>query len=156
MNTAILYQQTTALGAQQRSYPIKTRLSSFFTPGPYDVICARGNEAQSHLGNINFRKIVAQNLDEYARAPSKMFKSLVVSSVVLDWVRANTEPEGGFVKQINGVWHEVGDHQAREKVGQALRKQNHRQYKSSTKAKRQRWKREKGYVPVELLMMTRA
>jgi hypothetical protein len=63
-----------------------------------------------------------------------------VSSVV-EWFR-KASPNGGFVKEMNGVWYEVGDHLAREKVGQALRDRLHGQYKSSTKAKRRRWKKE--------------
>jgi hypothetical protein len=36
----------------------------------------------------------------------------------------------------------VGEDYAREKVGQGLREKNHHQYKSTTKAKRRRWKKE--------------
>ena len=133
--------ETRYVQQRTRSHPKRTKLSSSFAPGPYDVVCARGKEAHNHIGNINFRKKVAESSNDYANAESKMFKSLVVSTVV-DWVRANSGPEGGFVKQIQGIWYEVGDAMAREKTGQALREQNHKQYKSSTKAKRRRWKQE--------------
>jgi hypothetical protein len=76
------------------------------------------------------------------KADSKLVKSMVISSVV-EWVR-KLSLDGGFVKQCNGVWYEIGEYLAREKVGQALREKNHSQYKFSTKAKRRQcWKKEK-------------
>ena len=82
-----------------------------------------------------------RSVNAYAEAETKLYKSLVVSSVV-EWFRKASPNGGGFVKELNGVWYEVGDHLAREKVGQALRDKLHSQYKSSTKAKRRRWKKE--------------
>jgi hypothetical protein len=116
-----------------------TRLAHGFTPGPFDVICARGKEARNH--NKKFREKIKQSVDAYAKAETKLYKSLVVSSVV-DWFREASPNGAGFVKESNGVWFIVPDQLAREKVGQALRDQLHSQYKSSTKAKRQRWKKE--------------
>lgn len=69
-------------------------------------------------------------------AESRLYKSLVVSSIV-DSIRKES-PNGGFVKEIDGVFYEVGDHLAREKTGQALREQLHSQYKSSAKSKQRR------------------
>lgn len=43
--------------------------------------------------------------------------------------------EGGFVRNIAGEWFDVGDRNAREKIGQAFRDSLHTKYKSSTKAK---------------------
>jgi hypothetical protein len=117
-----------------------TPLASCFTPGPFDVICARGGEARNHSGNNTFKQKIKESTEAYAKADSKLYKSLVVSSVV-DFFR-NASPDGGFVKKHNVVWYEVGDQLAREKVGQALRDQLHSQYKSSTKAKRRRWRKE--------------
>ena len=74
-----------------------------------------------------------------AKAESKVFKSIVVSSIV-NWVHKES-PNGGFVKKMNdGRWCEVGDNLAREKVAQSFRDLLHDQYKSSTKSKRQRRK----------------
>jgi len=44
---------------------------------------------------------------------------------------------------ITGAWREVGDHLAREKVGQTLRDSLHNKYSSSTKAKKRRRQAEK-------------
>jgi flagellar biosynthesis GTPase FlhF len=114
------------------------KLGAFFRHGPFDVICARGKDAKNHSGNIQFRRRIEESREAYAQAGSRLYKSLVVSSVV-NWVR-EASPNGGFVKEIDGIWYEVGDHLAREKVGQALREQLHSQYKSSAKSKRSRRK----------------
>lgn len=111
-----------------------------FIPGPFDVICARGKHAKNHIGNQRFRQKIKEVTQAYANAESRLYKSLVVSSVI-DYVR-KASPNGGFVKEVDGVWYDVGDHQAREKVGQALRAELHPKYRSSTKSKRQRWKQE--------------
>jgi hypothetical protein len=111
-----------------------------FIPGPFDVICARGKRAKNHIGNQRFRQKIKEVTQAYADAESRLYKSLVVSSVI-DYVRKES-PNGGFVKEVDGVWYDVGDQQAREKVGQALRDQLHPKYRSSTKSKRRRWKQE--------------
>lgn len=93
-----------------------TPLAPDFMPGPRDVICARGKPALMHSGNRRYRVMIDMNLDKYSRATTKVEKSLIVSTVV-DAVR-EASPNGGFVKKLDGQWYEVGDHLAREKVGQ--------------------------------------
>jgi hypothetical protein len=113
-------------------------LAEDFIPGPYDVICARGKQAAQHAGNVRFREIIQRFKPSYANAANKVEKSLIVSEIV-DSVRGYS-PEGGFVKKFGGRYYEVGDSVAREKIGQCLRDQLHSQYKSSTKAKKNRRK----------------
>jgi hypothetical protein len=91
-------------------------LARDFQPGQYDVICARGKRALQHEGNKRFRAMIEKNLSSYSSAANKVEKSLIVSSII-DCVRKNS-PHGGFVKEENGQWYEVGDHVAREKTGQ--------------------------------------
>lgn len=116
------------------------RLDDSFCPGSFDVICARGKDAKNHIGNKHFRQKVIEATRAYEQAESRLYKSLVVSSIVESIRQAS--PHGGFVKEIDGVWYEVGDHLAREKTGQALREQLHSHYKSSAKSKRRRRKLE--------------
>lgn len=87
-----------------------------FAPGPLDVICARGKAAKNHPGNKRFRHLIHMSLEEYSAAETKLAKSLIVSSIV-DNIRLSS-PDGGFVREEDGVWYEVGDHVSREKVGQ--------------------------------------
>mmetsp|Transcript_28067 Transcript_28067/g.39453 ORF Transcript_28067/g.39453 Transcript_28067/m.39453 type:complete len:231 (-) Transcript_28067:96-788(-) len=98
-----------------------TPLPEDFKPSNYDVICGRGKSCFNHIGNRRFRVTIDMNLARYAAASSKLEKSLIVMSIV-DMVRDNS-PRGGFVKHVvrTARWYEVGDHLAREKVGQALR-----------------------------------
>lgn len=110
-----------------------TRLSANFSPGRFDVICARGKKALQHVGNVNFRRMIESNLEPYSRANTKPLKSALVTSIV-NAVR-QASPEGGFVKEVDGAWYEVGDHIAREKIGQSFRDALHTQYRSSTRAK---------------------
>ena len=113
-----------------------TPLPPTFQPGPYDVICAKGKDARNHEGNKFFRKLIQNALPIYKEASSKFEKSMIVSEVI-DEIRSRTQIDGGFVKPDgNGGYMEVGDHLAREKVGQNLRDSLSDQYKSSTRAKR--------------------
>lgn len=127
---------------------------NFTHPGKYDVICARGGKARNHSGNLLFRELIQKHLDAYSKAASKIEKTSIVTRII-DSVRIQS-PEGGFIKEIEGEYFEVGDHVAREvsfvvelvpksskvhviqylqKVGQCFRDLLHTKYKSSTKAK---------------------
>ena len=117
----------------------KKKLAFDFQPGPFDVICARGSYALRHEGNKRYRSLITEQLDVYSSARTKLDKSIIVSNIV-HAVRG-ASPNGGFVKQKAGVWIEVGDHLAREKIGQSFRDALHFKYKSSTKAKNHRRKR---------------
>lgn len=96
----------------------------------------------NHVGNVRFREIIRSKLPQYNACRSKLEKSLIVTTIV-DSVR-DVSPDGGFVKknEATGVWYDVGDALAREKIGQTLRDQLHSKYKSSTKAKKERRKAE--------------
>jgi hypothetical protein len=113
-----------------------TPLSANFSPGRCDVICARGKEAKNHEGNRRYRAIIKNTLNKYAQATSRYEKTVIVSEIV-DAIREFSS-DGGFVKKQGGVWIEVGDQLAREKVGQSLRDSLDNLYGSSTKAKRRR------------------
>lgn len=116
---------------------LKPLINGFY-PGQNDVICSRGKVAREHQGNVRFRASIIEYLEEYKMAESKAEKSRIVGNIMKK-VRKNSL-QGGFVKEISGVWYEVGDNWAREKVGQSLRDLLFSRYRSSTKAKRRyRW-----------------
>jgi hypothetical protein len=122
---------------EQQDVSMKDLLSSNLHEN--DVICGRGKHCFNHPGNRKFRYFIDTFLPSYAAASCKLEKSNVVSDIV-DAVRRNS-PYGGFVKQDEfGVWSEVGDRLAREKVGQALRDALHTLYRSSTESKKKRRK----------------
>ena len=55
---------------------------------------------------------------------------------------------------LTGVWQEVGDHLAREKVGQTIRDALHSNYKSSTKAKKKRRQAEQAKADDSMTMIS--
>lgn len=107
--------------SQRRTIEKDTPLGTDFLPGPYDVICSRGKAAYNHSGNSHFRSIIEGRIELYARAGTKLEKSLAVISIVGE-IR-ELSPEGGFVKfnKQKNCYVEVGDQKAREKIGHALR-----------------------------------
>ena len=111
----------------------RQRLPDFFQPGCYDVVCARGKKAYQHEGTQRFRGLVRLHQESYGELTCKHEKSKIVSHIV-NTVRQCSQA-GGFVKLIDGVWYEVGDRAAKEKVGQTFRDLLHNKYSSSTKAK---------------------
>jgi hypothetical protein len=135
-NPKILFHNTTSSSKNQSAMTSMVPLSASFTLGSCDVICARGKEVRNHGGNKRYRTIIEKSLDRYAEASTKYEKSSIVSDIV-ETIR-QTSSNGGFVKQEDGIWYEVGDHLAREKVGQNLRDSLHKMYRSSTKSKRRR------------------
>mmetsp|Transcript_10088 Transcript_10088/g.20422 ORF Transcript_10088/g.20422 Transcript_10088/m.20422 type:complete len:345 (+) Transcript_10088:206-1240(+) len=91
-----------------------------YRPRPADVCCGRGKKNWRHHGNATFRRLIHSNVQAYIDATTKHDKTLVVKSIV-DIVRSNG---GRFLKQASdGGWHDIGDSQAREKVGHSLRDQ---------------------------------
>ncbi len=70
-------------------------------------------------------------IERYSQAGSKTAKSVIVSEII-DVIR---RAGGNFCKNKRGVWFEVGDHHAREKVSALLRDLLQTEYRSSAKAK---------------------
>lgn len=109
-----------------------------YQPGCFDVLCGRGRKCFFHEGNRRFRDIVSAMVPEYTDATSKMEKGMILSSIV-EGIRDKADI-GGFLKKDleTGLWYEVGDLFAREKVSQAFRDLLCHKYKSSTAYKKMR------------------
>lgn len=97
-------------------------LPEWFTPSDKDVICGWARQYQGHAGNERFRKLVQFSAPLYLAAKTKLEKTQVIASVV-EKVRRDSGG-GGFVKQDakSGLWYEIGDDKARDKVGHAIRR----------------------------------
>jgi hypothetical protein len=123
-------------------------LHANFTPGPFDVICARGKHAWNHSGNQWFRSIIDETAVKYAKSTSKLQRSVIVFDVV-DAVRSRGN---GFVTlcKKTGQWTESGDHLAREKVGQMIRDALSSKYSSSKQAKKLRHKKDDAKISQNL------
>lgn len=111
----------------------KAQLPPDFAPGKFTVLCGRGKVCSSAPGNKHLKSLVQTYLTPYSNAKNKIEKTAIVSAIV-DSVRK--EDSGVFVRQEkDGVWWEVEDSFAREKIGCIFRDILHTQYRSSTKAK---------------------
>eukprot|EP00980_Cylindrotheca_fusiformis_P000098 scaffold19_cov114-Cylindrotheca_fusiformis.AAC.45 len=109
-------QVSTANIHPQENKHLKNRLPSDFAPGHTSVICGRGRECTGSPGNIRFRKIIDSFLVPYSKAKNKIEKSIIVSRIISE-VKSGKAERGIFCKIENGVWWEVEDTVAREKVG---------------------------------------
>lgn len=99
----------------------KTMLPPDFKPSNMDVLCARGKVCYHWPGNKRFRKLVEMSVQQYTDAPSKLHKSFIVMGII-ETIREGSPGSGGFVREMpDGAWVEIGDHSAREKVGQTFR-----------------------------------
>ena len=136
--TPFLENQARLLSAKACNNAKSKPLGEDFVLGEFDVLCTRGKQANSHSGNKYFRAIVESYRTQYANVRSKLERTLIVSEIV-DLIRSKGN---GFVKpdKNTGVWTEVGDLVAREKVGQLFRNVLSDQYKSSRTNKRLRRK----------------
>jgi hypothetical protein len=117
----------------------KSQLPHDFIPSAYSVLIGRGRACTEATGNKRLKVIISIFLEEYSSAQTRIAKSMVVSKIV-DMVR-DACPVGAFIKQERGVWWEVSDSTARERVGSILRDLLHEQYKSSSKSKLARRRR---------------
>jgi hypothetical protein len=90
------------------------------TPHAHDVLCGRGNFANTHQGNRNWRRLVTVNKDLYAALP-KFQKQLLSQSIVS--AVTSQDPPGRFLQRdsVSQLWYNVGESKAIEKTSQALR-----------------------------------
>mmetsp|Transcript_10349 Transcript_10349/g.18504 ORF Transcript_10349/g.18504 Transcript_10349/m.18504 type:complete len:472 (-) Transcript_10349:377-1792(-) len=97
-------------------------LPRWFVPTEKDVICGWARQNHRHPGNQRFRKLVEHSVPLYLAAKTKNDKTQVIAAVV-EKVRRDSVG-GGFVKKDHqtGLWFEIGDDKARDKVGHAIRR----------------------------------
>jgi hypothetical protein len=111
----------------------KAQLRREFQLSDYSVVCGRGKGIynSNHVGNRRFRSLASMFIERYSQADTRTAKSAIVSEIIAMIFQAG----GNFCKCKKGVWLEVGDLHAREKVGASLRDLMPTQYRSSAKAK---------------------
>ena len=104
------------------STQVKNYLSAGYTPSSFDVLCAKGKTAFSHRGNERFRQAIVDlnYLKQYVSAMTKTHKSAIVSNIIDNVVSAK---DGRFVRfdAKAGLYYNISEESAREKVGQMLR-----------------------------------
>lgn len=89
-------------------------------PHPNDVLCGRGGATNSHIGNLNFRTLVAANKEVYVTLTKK--QKMMMARAIVDTVHKQ-EPPGRFLQkdQESGTWFDIGVPRSLEKTSQALR-----------------------------------
>jgi len=113
-----------------------------FQPCPRTVIVGRGKKVAQHPGNVRFRELVAQELEEYQAATTKAHKSTIILRV-LTQVREHSQ--WAFVKQnlTTGRWYRVEETSQRITTAQAFRDALKDNYKSSRAFKKLKREEEK-------------
>lgn len=133
-----------------------TLLPEWFTPTECDVLCGRGRVCKEWKGNVRYRELVDEHLQEYSDAETKLQKGMIISTIVSRirngclYGRDNCPNHAnkvcsGFVKfdDASKRWYEVGDFLAREKTSQIFRDALHEHYSSSAQAKYKKRRSEK-------------
>jgi hypothetical protein len=87
------------------------------TPSRYDILFGRGRPMRDHPGNLELLFLVEQNSSAYNSA-NKQEKTRL-SLEILRMLKA--KPSRFLKKNTSGVWQEVDEDMAREKVSHAFR-----------------------------------
>lgn len=113
MNAAL-----TAMATKDR--PQGPPLPIEYQPTHRDVCSGRGKKHWNLPGNIAFRTFIQTKVQEYLAETTKVGKTSMVSSIVNELRFQGFR----FLKQNkDGFWYDIGDKQARDKVGHSLRDQ---------------------------------
>lgn len=93
--------------------------SSTHYPSDIDICCGRGKGNWSHRGNHFFKQIIKQNAQRYSEARSRNDKTIVINRVI----ELMKQRGARFLKrdEASGEWLDIGEEQAREKTGHAMR-----------------------------------
>lgn len=122
-------------------------LPNDYCPNEHDVICAKGNDARNHPGSKVLREHIQSYMDDYKVIESRIDRAFIVSAII----QQIKSTGGRFIRRKGGGWAEIGDRNAREKIGANFRDLLHERYSSSARAKSTRRKLEKeGITPVEI------
>ena len=87
------------------------------TVSPNDVLCGRGGATNHHVGNKQYRKVVADHQDEYI--VSRKTEKITIAQKIVAIIQ---ETGGRFLKQVDAdTWEPIPDIKAISKTSQALR-----------------------------------
>jgi len=99
----------------------KTDLAKVGLPSKFDVLCGQSRICANHTGNRRFKIILDLYASKYQAAnqavKSKQEKMMLTKEIV----RCIASSGGRFLKYKDGMWTEISDETARDKVSHALR-----------------------------------
>jgi hypothetical protein len=91
-----------------------------YEPTDLDICSGRGKRNWNHAGNVAFRTLIQSQVEPYMAARSKNDKTAVVVRILEDMRMQGYS----FLKTNDeGRWYDMGDAQAKEKIGHGLRDQ---------------------------------
>eukprot|EP00521_Asterionellopsis_glacialis_P009379 CAMPEP_0195285814 /NCGR_PEP_ID=MMETSP0707-20130614/3513_1 /TAXON_ID=33640 /ORGANISM="Asterionellopsis glacialis, Strain CCMP134" /LENGTH=233 /DNA_ID=CAMNT_0040345367 /DNA_START=68 /DNA_END=769 /DNA_ORIENTATION=- len=95
-------------------------MKNIASPNSHDVLLGRGGMTNKHCGNIQYRRLVANNKTFYNAQISRSGKTNISKSIVRA-IRHQFPPGRFLQKDPNGLWYDVGNTKATLKTSQALR-----------------------------------
>jgi methyl coenzyme M reductase gamma subunit len=97
----------------------KTMKNDDMVPSMMDILCGRDKVSYSHVGNRRFRVIVEMNYQRYQKCTTREAKTRITDEII-EGIR---ECGGRFLRknEDTGMYEDVGDEYAHEKVSHALR-----------------------------------
>ena len=101
---------------KQRTIHEKEAASVIVSPQRFDVIFGRGKSATGHTGNLRAGYLIEMHRQAYEEA-GKLAKTKI-SSKIVDMIH---QSKGRFLKRQKGVWVEVSDEVARDKISHFFR-----------------------------------
>jgi hypothetical protein len=99
---------------------MKITMATRIIPTTNDILLGRGKTYHNHRGNQRFRAIIAVHIPKYSdEETTRKQKTRIVQSIVEDMYNDGCR----FLKQDgkSTLWHDVEFHNAKKKVGHALR-----------------------------------
>jgi hypothetical protein len=133
---------TSAVSLSGSSGMEETPLPEDFRPSEFTVIIGRGKKIRESVGNIHLRTLAMTYLSQYTDAVKNRQAKTEVVNNVLNIIRAVCPNGGAFVRCEQGLWYNVSDRVAREKVGYVFRDLLSDMYESSCKSKTAKRKRQ--------------
>lgn len=82
-----------------------------------DVLLGKGRPIQNHAGNMHLQAVVDEHLDQYHSIQGRLEKTALAALIV----RKVKEASGRFLSKESGIWIEVSDELARNKVSYLFR-----------------------------------
>ena len=123
--------------------------SSIDVPNKFDILCGQSRICATHTGNCRFQVVLDIYAPKYENISSKQEKMALTKEIVECIHMAG----GKFLKYKDGVWEEISDVMARDKVSHALRTKvaswKRQQEQANEKAKQNKKKSFEKVTPVK-------
>jgi hypothetical protein len=91
--------------------------TAIVVPGSFDVLLGRGHAIQNNEGNVLYRKVISETMDEYTEG--RKLEKTALTKTIVERIHSST---GRFLeKDGNDCWVEADETTARKKVSHSFR-----------------------------------